>query len=135
MTSVDTHAWVRALTVSDSTCESAKLCQTDVIGSIHKVDTCITIYGVPTKTQIDSGLHVYIVWQHLLSIAKDKCNWSLSYCLAHNVPLSNQPVGAESSVLGATALVNLEDVVEVTEKSLKVFCYVIDLTNSLERGC
>ena len=35
------------------------------------------------------------------------------------MPLNNQPVGAEGSVLGATALVNLEVVVEVTGKDLK----------------
>ena len=50
------------------------------------------------------------------------------------MPLHNQPVGAEGSVLGATALVNLEVVVEVTGKSLKVPCYVIDSTKPVWKG-
>ena len=37
---------------------------------------------------------------------------SLSDCLAHNLPLHKQPVGAEGSVLGATTLVNHEVIVE-----------------------
>ena len=50
------------------------------------------------------------------------------------MPLNNQPVGAEGSVLGATALVSLEVVVEVTGKSLKVPCYVIDSIKPVWRG-
>ena len=103
-----------------------------MIGSIYKVD--ITIYGVPTRALIDSGSQVCIVRQQLLPIVKDKCNWSLSDCLVHNLPLHNKPVGAEGSVLGATALVNLEVVVEVTGKSLKVPCYVIDSTKPVWKG-
>ena len=114
MISADTQAWIRVLTVSNSTCESAKLCQIDVIGSIYKVD--ITIYRVPTRALIDSGSQVCIVRQQLLPIVKDKCNWSLSDCLVHNLPPNNQPVGAEGTVLGATALVNLEVIVEETGK-------------------
>ena len=108
------------------------MCQTDVIGSMYKVD--ITIHGVPTRALMDSGSQVCIVRKQLLPIVKDKCNWSLSDCLVHNLPLNNQPVGAEGSVLGATALVNLEVVVESTGKSLKVPCYVIDSTKSVWRG-
>ena len=132
MTSADTQVWIRVLTVSNSTCESAKLCQIDVIGSIYKID--ITIYGVPTRALIDSGSQVCIVRQQLLPIVKDKCNWSLSDCLVHNLPLNNKPVGAEGSVLGVTALVNLEVTVEVTGKSLKVPCYVIDSTKPAWKG-
>ena len=58
----------------------------------------------------------------------------MSDCLVHNLPLHNQPVGAEGSVLGATALVNLEVVVQVTGKSLKVPCYVIDSTKPVWKG-
>ena len=58
----------------------------------------------------------------------------MSDCLVHNLPLNNQPVGAEGSVLGATALVNLEVVVEITGKSLKVPCCVIDSTKPVWRG-
>ena len=126
------QAWIRVLSVSDCTNKSADLCQTDVIGSMYKVD--ITIHGVPTRALMDSGSQVCIVRKQLLPIVKDKCNWSLSDCLVHNLPLNNQPVGAEGSVLGATALVNLEVVVESTGKSLKVPCYVIDSTKPVWRG-
>ena len=128
------QAWIRVLSVSDCTNKSADLCQTDVIGSMYKVD--ITIHGVPTRALMDSGSQVCIVRKQLLPIVKDKCNWSLSDCLVHNLPLNNQPVGAEDSVLGATALVNLdlEIAVESTGKSLKVPCYVIDSTKPVWRG-
>ena len=111
------QAWIRVLSVSDCTNKSADLCQTDMIGSMYKVD--ITIHGVPTRALMDSESQVCIVRKQLLPIVKDKCNWSLSDCLVHNLPLNNQPVGAEGSVLGATVLVNLEVVVESTGKSLK----------------
>ena len=94
----------------------------------------ITIHSVPTRALMDSGSQVCIVRKQLLPIVKDKCNWSLSDCLVHNLPLNNQPVGAEGSVLGATALVNLEVVVESTGKSLKVPCYVINSTKPVWRG-
>ena len=41
---------------------------------------------------------------------------------------NTQLVGAEGSVLGTTALVKFEVVVEVTGKCLEVPCYVIDST-------
>ena len=128
------QAWIRVLSVSDCTNKSADLCQTDVIGSMYKVD--ITIHGVPTRALMDSGSQVCIVRKQLLPIVKDKCNWSLSDCLVHNLLLNNQPVGAEDSVLGATALVNLdlEVAAESTGKSLKVPCYVIDSTKPVWRG-
>ena len=50
------------------------------------------------------------------------------------MPLSNQPVGAEDSVLGATALLNLKVAVEVTRKSLKVPCYVNDSAKPVWKG-
>ena len=50
------------------------------------------------------------------------------------MPLNNQPVGAEGSVLGTIALVNLEVIVEVTGKSLKVPSYVIDSTKIVWKG-
>ena len=92
------------------------------------------IYGVPTRALIDSGSQVCIVRQQLLPVVKDKYNWSLSDCIVHNLPLNNQPVGAKGSVLGATALVNREIIVEVTGKSLKVPCYVSDLTKQVWKG-
>ena len=54
--------------------------------------------------------------------------------LAHNLPINNQTIGAEGSVLGATALVNLKVVIEVTGKSLKMPCYVIDSTKPVRKG-
>ena len=53
------QAWIRVLSVSDCTNKSADLCQTDVIGSMYKVD--ITIHGVPTRALMDSGSQVCIV--------------------------------------------------------------------------
>ena len=103
-----------------------------MIGSNYKVDK--TIHGVLTTALIDSGSQVCLVRKQLLPIVKDKCNWSLSDCLRHILPLNNQPVGAEGSVYGATALVSLEVVVEVTGKSLKVPCYVIDSIKPVWRG-
>ena len=47
MTTADAQAWIRILTVSKGSGESANLFQTDVIGSSYKVD--ITICGVPTS--------------------------------------------------------------------------------------
>ena len=47
MTTADAQAWIRMLTVSKSSGESANLCQTDIIGSSYKVD--ITICGVRTS--------------------------------------------------------------------------------------
>ena len=125
-TNKDTHAWIRVLTVSN---KSAKLSQTNVIGSVYKVD--ISIHGIPTRALIDSGSQVCIVRQQLLPIIKEKCNWKLSECLTRNLPLNTQPVGAEGSVLGAIALVNLEVVIETTGKMLEVPCYVIDSTKPI----
>ena len=121
------QVWIRVLSVSNCTNKSANLCQTDVIGSMYKVD--ITIGGVPTRALMDSGSQVCIVRKQLLPIVKDKYNWSLSDCLVHNLPLNNQPVGAEGSVLGVT-----EVVVEITGKSLEVPCYVINSTKPVWRG-
>ena len=128
-TNKDTHAWIRVLTVSN---KSAKLGQTNVIGSVYKVD--ISIHGIPTRALIDSGSQVCIVRQQLLPIIKEKCNWKLSDCLTQNLPLNTQPVGAEGSVLGAIALVNLEVVIETTGKKLEVPCYVIDSTKPIWQG-
>ena len=97
-TNKDTHAWIRVLTMNN---KSAKLGQTNVIGSVYKVD--ISIHGIPTRALIDSGSQVCIVRQQLLPIIKEKCNWKLSDCLTRNLPLNTQPVGAEGSVLGAIA--------------------------------
>ena len=116
----------------DSCVNSAKLCQTNVIGSLYKED--ITIYGVPTRALIDSGSQVCNVTPQLLPLLKISVIGVLSDCLAHNFPLNNQPVGAEGSVLGATTLVYLEVVVEVTGKSLKVPCYVIYSTKPVWKG-
>ena len=87
-----------------------------MIGSVYKVD--VTINGVPTRALIDSGSQVCIIRQQLLPIIKEKCNWSLSDCVARNLPLNTQPVGAEGSILGATALVKVDVVIEVTGKCL-----------------
>ena len=57
-TNKDTHAWIHVLTVSN---KSAKLGQTNVIGSVYKVD--ISIHGIPTRALIDSGSQVCIVRQ------------------------------------------------------------------------
>ena len=116
-TNKDTHAWIRVLTVSN---KSAKLGQTNVIGSVYKVD--ISIHGIPTRALIDSGSQVCIVRQQLLSIIKEKCNWKLSDCLTRNLPLNTQPVGAKGSVLGTTG------------KKLEVPCYVIDSTKPIWQG-
>ena len=48
--------------------------------------------------------------------------------------LSTQPVGAEGSALGATALVKLEVVIEATGIKLTVPCYVIDSTKPVWQG-
>ena len=124
-----THAWIRVLTVSNCTCEAAN---TNVIGSVYKVD--VTINGVPTRALIDSGSQVCIIRQQLLPIIKEKCNWSLSDCVARNLPLNTQPVGAEGSVLGATALVKVDVIIEVTGKCLEIPCYVIDSAKPVWQG-
>ena len=54
-TNRDTCAWICVLTVSN--CKSAKLGQTNVIGSIYKVG--ISIHGIPTRALIDSGSQVW----------------------------------------------------------------------------
>ena len=128
-TNKDTHAWIRVLSVRN---KSVKLCQTNVIGSVYKVD--ISIHGIPTRALIDSGSQVCIVRQQLLPIIKEKCNWKLSDCLTQNLPLNTQPVGAEGSVLGTIALVSLEVMIETTGKKLEVPCYVIDSTKPIWQG-
>ena len=50
MTETGTHVWICMLTVKN--CDSVKQCQTNVIGSVYKVD--IAIHGVPTRALIDS---------------------------------------------------------------------------------
>ena len=124
-----THAWICVLTVSNCTCEAAN---TNVIGSVYKVD--VTINGVPTRALINSGSQVCIIRQQLLPIIKEKCNWSLSDCAAQNFPLNTQPVGAEGSVLGATALVKVDVIIEVTGKCLEIPCYVIDSAKPVWQG-
>ena len=104
----------------------------NVIGSVYKVD--ITINGVPTRALIDSGSQVCIIRQQLLPIIKEKYNWSLSDCVAQNLPLNTQPIGAEGSVLGATALVKVDVIIEVTGKCLEIPCYVIDSAKPVWQG-
>ena len=124
-----TRAWIHVLTVSNCTCEAAN---TNVIGSVYKVD--VIINGVPTRALIDSGSQVCIIRQQLLPIIKEKCNWSLSDCVARNLPLNTHPVGAEGSVLGATALVKVDVIIEVTGKCLEIPCYVIDSAKLVWQG-
>ena len=103
--------------------------------AVYKVD--ITIHGgVPTRALIDSGsqLQVCIIRQQILPIVKEKCNWNLSDCVSRNLPLNAQPVGAEGSALGATALVKLEIVIEATGTKLTVPCYVINSTKPVWQG-
>ena len=61
MTTADAQACMvlYILNVSKSSGESVNQCQTDVIGSMYKVD--LTIHGVPTTTLIDSGSQVCLV--------------------------------------------------------------------------
>ena len=117
------------LTVSNCTREAAN---TNVIGSVYKVD--VTFNGVPTRALIDSGSQVCIIMQQLLPIIKEKCSWSLSDCVARNLPLNTQLVGAEGSVLGATALVKVDVIIEVTGKCLEIPCYVIDSAKPVWQG-
>ena len=80
-----THVWIHVLTVNN--CEAANAnVNANVIGSVYKVD--VTINGVPTRALIDLGSQVCIIMQQLLPIIKEKCNWSLSDCVARNLPLS-----------------------------------------------
>ena len=124
-----THAWIRVLSVSESTVKS----QMNEIGSVYKGD--ITIHGVPTRALIDSGSQVCIIRHQILPIiVKEKCNWNLSDCVSRNLPLNAQPVGAEESALGATALVKLEIVIEATGTKLTVPCYVINSTKPVWQG-
>ena len=67
-------------------------------------------------------------------IVKEKCNWNLSDCVSRNLPLDAQPVGAEGSALGATALVKLEIVIEATGTKSTVPCYVINSTKPVWQG-
>ena len=50
------------------------------------------------------------------------------------MPLNTQPVGAEGSVLGATALVKVDVIIKVTRKCLEVPCYVIDSAKPVWQG-
>ena len=67
-------------------------------------------------------------------ITKEKCNWDLSDLVSRNLPLNAQPVGAEGSALGATALVKLEVVIKATGIKLTVPCCVIDSTKPVWQG-
>ena len=126
----ETHAWIRVLSVSE--CTVSVKSQMNEIGSVYKVN--ITIHGVPTRALIDSGSQVCIIRQQMLPIIKKKCNWDLSDFVSRNLPLNAQPVGAEGSALGATALVKLEVVIEATGIKLTVPCYVIDSTKPVWQG-
>ena len=126
----ETHAWIRVLSVSE--CTVSVKSQMNEIGSVYKVN--ITIHGVPTRALIDSGSQVCIIRQQMLPIIKEKCNWDLSDLVSRNLPLNTQPVGAEGSALGATALVKLEVVIEATGIKLTVPCYVIDSTKPVWQG-
>ena len=126
----ETHAWIRVLSVSECTVDVKS--QMNEIGSVYKVN--ITIHGVPTRALIDSGSQVCIIRQQMLPIIKEKCNWDLSDWVSRNLPLNAQPVGAEVSAMGATALVKLEVVIEVTAIKLTVPCYVIDSTKPVWQG-
>ena len=126
----ETHAWICVLSVSE--CTVSVKSQMNEIGSVYKVN--ITIHGVPTRALIDSGSQVCIIRQQMLPIIKEKCNWDLSDLVSRNLPLNAQPVGAEGSALGATALVKLEVVIEATGIKLTVPCYVIDSTKPVWQG-
>ena len=54
--------------------------------------------------------------------------------MARNLPLNTQPVGAEGSVLRATALVKVDVIIEVTGKCLEIPCYVIDSAKPVWQG-
>ena len=106
--------------------------QMNEIGSVYKVN--ITIHGVPTRALIDSGSQVCIIRKQMLPIIKKKCYWGLFDLVSRNLPLNAQPVGAEGSALGATALVKLEVVIKAIGIKLTVPCYVIDSTKPVWQG-
>ena len=91
------EVWIRMLSVNKSyTC-----CNTNVVGSVYKVD--VIVGGIPTRAFIDSGSQVCIVRKQLLPYIKEKQNWSVSNCLARHLSLDTQPLEQRGSPLGAKA--------------------------------
>ena len=84
-----------------SVSKSTTCCNTNVVGSVYKVD--VIVGSIPTKAFVDSGSQVCIVRKQLLPYIKEKQNCSVSNCLAQYLAFDTQPFGAEGPLFGAKA--------------------------------
>ena len=66
-----------------SVSKSTTCCNTNVVGSVYKVD--VIVGSIPTKAFIDSGSQVCIVRKQLLPYIKEKQNWSVSITVWPNI--------------------------------------------------
>ena len=83
---------------------------------------------------MDHEAQVLLARKQLLSIIKERNNWSVGQCQARNLTLEAQPQGTGGHDLGAEDIVALQLTVEDTGASQKVPCYVLDSSKPTCKG-
>ena len=126
---VEPSPWIRGMQVVEPPSHE---CQAGVKGPTYKVD--FIVGGIRTRGLFDYGAQVLLARKELLPLIKEKKDWSVEQCNAHNLPMEAQPVGASGKPIGATALVLLEVTVEDSGMTQQVPCYVLDSSKPIWQG-
>ena len=83
---------------------------------------------------MNHGSQVTIVRQQLLPMIREKQQWSMDTCVNKVIPLKPQPIGATGQKLGAIGIAILDILVDTTDKTCSVSCYVLDSSQPLWLG-
>ena len=121
----DTNPWIR--TVIGSQLEPLAM-----RGPTYKVP--VVVNRIKTRALLDHGAQVSLVRKELLSLIKEKNQWSTSQCDTKSLKMDGQSIGAGGKALGTVAVVALDITVEKTEKSQQVPCYALVSSKPIWKG-
>ena len=74
---------------------------------------------------MDNGSQVTLVRAELLPRVREHNGWNLEQCHQKNLPIKAQPIGASGQELGATSIVAIETMMELTRQKLVIPCFVL----------
>ena len=111
-------------TVTSKTDQQLKETTVAARGPTYKVD--IVVDGIKTRALLDHGAQVSLARKQLLSVVKERNNWSVEQYQARTLTLEGQPQGAGGHDLGAEGIIVLQLTVEGTGPSQRAPCYILD---------
>ena len=126
--------WVRVAVVTTDNVSATTQSPGDVntTGPTYKVD--VTVGGLKTRALIDNGSQVTLVRTEMLPKLKELNNWTIEECRRRTHKMVSEPIGAGGQVLGARKIVTIPILLEATDTSLSVPCYVLDSGKPLWQG-